>query len=46
MQFVLKSLIGPVEENMKPLKYGRWPDVNAMKYFKKIGSKLWKQKLD
>jgi hypothetical protein len=29
---------------MEPLKFGRWPDVRAMKYFHKEGSQLWKEK--
>lgn len=30
---------------MAELKYGRWPDVNAMKYFKKPTSANFKQKM-
>ncbi len=31
---------------MEKPKYGRWPDVSAMKYFHKEGSHLWKKKLE
>jgi hypothetical protein len=30
---------------MAELKHGRWPDVNAMKYFKKQASSNFKQKI-
>jgi len=36
---------GPVEKTMAPLKYGRWPDISAMKYYKKVNSDLWKKKI-
>ena len=31
---------------MEPLKYGRWPSHQAMKYFHKTGSDLWKKKFE
>ncbi|EAR94166.2 concanavalin A-like lectin/glucanase family protein (macronuclear) [Tetrahymena thermophila SB210] len=36
---------GPVEATMPELKYGRWPNVNAMKHFKKQFSAQFKQKM-